>query len=538
MVLGESTLSATHVSTLTNWVNAGGNLIAMRPDDQLVGLLGVTDLGTTLPNAYLQVATGSAPGAGIVGSTIQYHGTADRYSLNGATAVATLYSSSTTATSNPAVTLRSVGSNGGQAAAFTFDLARSIVYTRQGNPAWAGQERDGVSGIRPDDMFYGARAGDVQPDWIDTNKIAIPQADEQQRLLANLITHMVRDRLPLPRFWYLPRGEKAVVVLSGDDHSPTSSAGLTAANFDRFKQLSPPGCVLAEWECVRATTYLYAGASLSPAQANAYLADGFEVALHTLILSCPTTSISQSELSAIFLTQLNQFRARYTGVPSPISNRNHCVYWPDWASNAKAQLTHGIRMDANYYHFPAAWIGNRPGFLNGGGFPMRFADVDGTTINVYQQNTNMNDEASQSYPSTVNALLDNAVGPQGYYGAFGVNIHYDFPAPQASLEAIVSSAQTRSVPLITYKQLLDWVDGRNGSTFRAVTWNAGTLTFTTTVAAGANGLQAMLPTQGPTGTLTAITRGGTPVAYTVQTIKGVQYAVFAAITASYQATYS
>ena len=27
-------------------------------------------------------------------------------------------------------------------------------------------------------------AGDVQPDWIDTNKIAIPQADEQQRLLA------------------------------------------------------------------------------------------------------------------------------------------------------------------------------------------------------------------------------------------------------------------------------------------------------------------------------------------------------------------
>ena len=32
---------------------------------------------------------------------------------------------------------------GGQAAAFTYDLARSVVYTRQGNPAWAGQERDG-----------------------------------------------------------------------------------------------------------------------------------------------------------------------------------------------------------------------------------------------------------------------------------------------------------------------------------------------------------------------------------------------------------
>ena len=34
-------------------------------------------------------------------------------------------------------------------------------------------------------------------------------------------------------------------------------------------------------------------------------------------------------------------------------------------------------MDANYYHYPSSWIGAKPGFLNGGGFPMRFADVDG-----------------------------------------------------------------------------------------------------------------------------------------------------------------
>ena len=119
---------------------------------------------------------------------MQYHGASDRYTLNGATAVATLYSNASTATTYPAVTLRGVGTSGGHAAAFTYDLARSVVYTRQGNPAWAGQERDGVAGIRPDDMFYGAKAGDVQPDWIDTGKIAIPQADEQQRLLMNLIT--------------------------------------------------------------------------------------------------------------------------------------------------------------------------------------------------------------------------------------------------------------------------------------------------------------------------------------------------------------
>ena len=60
----------------------------------------------------------------------------------------------------------------------------------------------------------------------------------------------------------------------------------------------------------------------------------------------------------------------------------------------------------------------------------RFADLDGTLIDVYQQNTNMTDESGQAYPATVDALLDNAVGPNGYYGAFGANIHDDNNAPQ------------------------------------------------------------------------------------------------------------
>ena len=226
---------------LSNWVNAGGNLIAMRPDGQLAGLLGLTSAGGTLGNAYLDVDTSAPPGTGITGETIQFHGSADRYTLNGASAVATLYSGPTTPTPNPAVTLRSVGTSGGQAAAFTYDLARSVVYTRQGNPAWAGQERDGVPGIRPDDMFFGAKPGDVQPDWIDTNKIAIPQADEQQRLLVNLLTLMERDRMPVPRFWYLPRGEKAVVLLSGDDHSPGYAPGGTREPFQPLQGAEPAG---------------------------------------------------------------------------------------------------------------------------------------------------------------------------------------------------------------------------------------------------------------------------------------------------------
>ena len=150
--------------------------------------------------------------------------------------------------------MRDVGTAGGQAAAFAFDLARSVVYTRQGNPAWAGQKRDPrPSASAPTDLFYGAKAGDVQPDWVDMSKIDVPQADEQQRLLANMITEMNRDKAPLPRFWYLPRGEKAAVVQTGDDHAK----GGTPAFFNRLKDSSPAGCSVADWECVRATSYVY-----------------------------------------------------------------------------------------------------------------------------------------------------------------------------------------------------------------------------------------------------------------------------------------
>jgi hypothetical protein len=150
----------------------------------------------------------------------------------------------------------------------------------------------------------------------------------------------------------------------------------------------------------------------------------------------------------------------------------------------------------------------------------------------------MTDESGQAYPATVNTLLDNALGPLGYYGAFGTNIHTDYAAPNVNDEAIVASAQARGVPIISYKQLLDWVDGRNSSTIRSLSWTGGTLTFNTSVGAGANGLQTMLPMQGPAGTLTALTSSGSAVPYTVQTIKGIQYAMFDAGTATYQATYS
>ena len=530
-ILGDMALTAAQETMLETWVTAGGNLIAMRPDKDLAAFLGLTDAAATLSNGYLLVGSGAGPGQGIVHQTIQFHGTADRYTLNGATAVATMYSSATTATANPAVTLRSVGSNGGQAAAFTFDLARSIVYTRQGNPAWAGDERDGQQPpiLRSDDLFFGAKSGDVQPDWVDLDKVAIPQADEQQRLLANLIETMNLDKKPLPRFWYFPNGEKAVVVMTGDDHGN----GGTSGQFDWAKSVSPAGCSVANWECVRQTSYIYTSTPLSDAAAAAYNAEGFEVALH---VNTNCANWTPAQLESFFADQLAQFTAKYSSIPAPATNRTHCITWSDWATQPQVELNHGIRLDTTYYYWPAAWVQDRPGWFTGSGMPMRFANLDGSMIDVYQAATQMTDESGITYSTHINTLLDNALGATGYYGVVTANMHTDNPNHPGQ-QTIVNAALARGVPVVSARQMLTWLDGRNGSSFGSMSWAGSTLSFSILVGSGATGLQAMVPTGSANGGLIGITRGGSPVTFTKQTIKGIEYAFFGASAGAYEATY-
>jgi hypothetical protein len=539
VILGEMPLTISQVTMLSNWVSSGGNLIAMRPDKKLAGLLGLSDASTTIADGYILVNTSSGPGAGIVAQTIQYHGTADRYGVNGASTIATLYSGPTTATSSPAVVLNSVGTNGGHAAAFAYDLARSVVYTRQGNPAWAGQDRDGDSVIRPDDLFYGAASFDPEPDWVDHNKVAVPQADEQQRLLANLIIRMNAAKKPLPRFWYFPRNLSAVVIMTADDHGSFYSGGATAARFNQFLAASPNGCVVDNWECVRGSAYLFASnvASnpLTDSQAASFIAQGFEIGVH--VDSNPDCSNwTHNSLDSAYTNDLNSFASKYPSVPAPVTHRMHCVSWSDYDSQPKVELSHGIRLDSTYYYYPGSWVNDTPGFFTGSGIPMRFTDINGNILDVYQAATQMTDESSQTYPYTVNTLLDYAIGSAGYYGAFVVNAHADIAASSTS-DAVVSSALARGIPVISARQMLEWLDGRNASSFSSVTWDGGFLSFTVNAATGANGLVVMVPVD-ESQTVTSVKHDGNSILFRMLTVKGIVYASFSASNGKYDITYS
>jgi len=525
VILGEQPLTNEQVAMFSAWVSAGGNLIAMRPDKKLATLLGVTSQETTLADAYIKIDTSVAPGAGIVGETMQFHGAADVYGVNDASVIAKLYSAANTETPNPGVTVRTVGTLGGQAAAFTYDLARSVVYTRQGNPAWSGQERDGFPVIRSDELFF--------PDYVDSSKIAIPQADEQQRLFANLIGFLNSDKKPLPKFWYFPRSLKAVVVMTGDDHGTDGMTG-TPGRFDIYKAGSAPGCVVDNWECIRATSYIFSSTPITPQAANDYASQGFEIAAH-ITTNCSDYG-SAASLEAVYQTQLGLFTTIFPELPPSATNRTHCVVWSDYDTQPQIELAHGIRLDTTYYFWPQSWLSTIPGVFTGSGMPQRFAKADGTMIDVYQAATQMTDESGQAYPSFIETLLGRALGPEGYYGSFVANMHTDLAVHPGSA-AIVSSAKQRGIPVISAQQLLDWTDGRNASSFNDVTWNGTALSFKVNLWRGTQGIQAMVPIASLAGNLFGVLADGGQIDYTVERIKGVDYARFFVTPGSYEVRY-
>lgn len=546
VLVGEMPIDDGHIRMLTDWVRGGGRLVAMRPAEKLAESLGLSlsteGDGAVQHGGYLQISSRAPAGAGMVQQAIQFHGDADRFVSDKATVLATLYRDGRTATRYPAVSSIQVGS--GSAIVFSYDLARSVVYTRQGNPDWSGVERDGIPPVRSDDLFYGASEKDPQPDWVDPQRIAVPQADIQQRLLANLIIVSNLGRKPLPHFWYLPRGLKAVIVMTGDDHGH----GGTIGRFRSYQRKSARGCSLENWGCIRATSNIFVG-SIPPTEAAYFVKQGFEIGLHvyTGCSDWPTRVVEESNgvkrrqviresADDLYSQQLRGFAINYPGVPPPVTNRTDCITWGDYDTQPQVELSHGIRLDENYYYWPAKWVKDRPGLFTGSGMPMRFARLDGTLIDVYQAATQMTDESKQSYPYTVDTLLAHALGRLEYFGVFTANMHND-EVKSAGADAILASARRHRVPVISAVQLLTWLDGRNASKFRDLRWSDNKLSFSIDVGIGGNGIVAMLPIHSASGDLVSISLNGVVLPRQRRTVSGVPYAMVQALPGTFVASY-
>ena len=193
--------------------------------------------------------------------------------------------------------------------------------------------------------------------------------------------------------------------------------------------------------------------------------DGFEIGLH---VNTDCADFTPATLEDYYTSQLLDFATEYPSLPAPTTNRTHCIAWSDWATTPKVELAQRHPPRHQLLLLAAGLGADGPGMFTGSGMPMRFADTDGTLIDVYQATTQMTDESDQSYPFTVDTLLDRRSGRRATTARSREHAHRR--ATPSGADAIVASAGG-GVP---GEQMLTWLDGRNGSTFGSINWNNGT----------------------------------------------------------------
>ena len=142
------------------------------------------------------------------------------------------------------------------------------------------------------------------------------------------------DRKPLPRFWYLPRDEKAAVVMTGDDHGN----GGTAGRFDQYEAHSPAG-LLGRRLGVRPRHLLHLPEHPDHRRRGrrATRPQGFEIGAARHAPTAPTGPPSAARIASTRASS----RTGAPTIPSlrrPATNRTHCIAWSDWATQPKVEL--------------------------------------------------------------------------------------------------------------------------------------------------------------------------------------------------------
>lgn len=491
VLLAEQAVDGARAERLRAFVSGGGLLIGMRPAARLAGLFGVTRIEGSVAEGSIQVDDSTASGRGIDAGPLRFHGVADHYRATAAGTIAWLVEQCGAAQRLPAITLHHHGR--GRAVLWAYDLARSVAYARQGNPAWADQERDGLEGIRAADMYVG---------WIDLDRLRVAQADEQQRLLANLASAPRPDTRPVPRLWYFPAGADSVLVATGDAHATPAYAiadvlGRVERHGGRMTiYYEPPRS--AFWrQLIRRARWRIADLPVvgpylanptgfpSPSQVAAWRSHGHEFALHP-------AGRGGSRLSG----EWRRFTSRGYAPVSP-TVRTHQVLWQGWVDTAREQAEIGFRMNLDSYQVGPAFRragGDWPaGFFTGSGLPMRFVDEKGRILKIYQQASQLVDEhwmdlgwkgqANLSPEEAITAsrlLLQDAVttAPAAIAAQFHVDpfVHEGEHRRRAAawLEGTLDSAVELGIPILSAAEWLHFVEVRNDTHFRELTWDNST----------------------------------------------------------------
>jgi hypothetical protein len=182
------------------------------------------------------------------------------------------------------------------------------------------------------------------------------------------------------------------------------------------------------------------------------------------------------------------------------TNVNHWFVWcgrdadgmPDLAAQARLEEKNGIGLDLNYAHYDMnsnqshhflGPSGLNQGNFTGSGLIMKFADVNGRIIDVYQQLNAVYDQQynessdPEGFFRCFKGLMDRSLDDQ-VYSYISIKSHNDeYYFAKAPLMKMLTYANHHGVPVWTAVKLLDFIRMKDEASFSDITWSEQRLTF-------------------------------------------------------------
>ena len=184
--------------------------------------------------------------------------------------------------------------------------------------------------------------------------------------------------------------------MTGDDHGN----GGTVGRFNQYKALSAPGCSVADWQCIRSTSYIYNG---TPGMDDAASLGVRERRLRSRAPRDDRTARTgrRPRLPRSTRPQLAQFHAERPSVPRA-SDQPHALHRRGATTSRSRRWSSRTASGSTRTTTSTRRTGCRTGPASSRDRPCRCASPTSTasTIDVYQAATQMTDESGQTYPFT------------------------------------------------------------------------------------------------------------------------------------------
>lgn len=469
---------------VVGYAKRGGAVIALLPGAEVAAAAGLT-VGAALEGPLrlrlsgLNVAGLGGEGLPVVAPARRYEAPADKRF-----GIVAHFSAPGQPRDRGLAIFRTILPDRGQIVVVAFDLARSVLLMRQGDPAKAEKI---PAHVDPGDN--GARAMHMAADIGPEDSAWLPHADLVARTLVELVRTLIPA--PTPMLWHLPGDAPALVLYSGDEDG--ADPQMTRGQM---------GCVAAAEGCMN--LYIIPESTISTAEDLAYFKAGHDLGPHPNLR--PFDGKPVADRLEEFKRQVRLFEKK-CGVKTR-SVRNHCVVWVGYMEMARTMAELGIRMDGNFNY--GSYMRSRdPGPYAGWGaaMPMRFCDIAGEIIDVRQQHTHVGDdemfstlETPYSYritPEVYAAMLarvmhDNA---SRFHVPYAVNLHPGnwgrFSGGHS--DALLAAAREAGAPIWSFDRWSKFVDRQAEWKLESWEWDGKALRWRWAGPAGDSPMSATLP---------------------------------------------